>query len=81
MCFLERNIVVEIIRAWLRRSVSTTTLLATALLAAALLLAATTTERAATTGAATSAEHLHFVSDDLGRVAILAVLALPLACP
>ena len=80
MCFLERNIVVEIIRAWLRRSVSTTTLLATALLATAFL--ATTAERTATaTGAASTSEHLHFVSDDLGRVAILAVLALPLACP
>jgi len=34
----------------------------------------------ASTVAAATAEHLHLVGDDLGRVAILAFLVLPLAC-
>ena len=75
-CLAERNIVVEVVG---RRRAGLTAALAAARAGCAAAAAALRVVRRAAATAAAATQHLHLVRDDLGRVAIVAVLVLPLA--
>ena len=81
MLQLEWNIVVEILALWRLRLPSA--LLPSALLPSALGRLCTRSRAAilpvVRRSAAFAVEHLHFIGDDLGGVAIIAALVLPLA--
>src|SRR5690606_25975563 len=75
----ERNVVVEVSAALVRRRRTLVVVVGGLLLAAAATTATTVVAAATTHAAATAVEHLHLVGDDLGGVAVVTLLVLPLA--